>query len=165
VGLTPRRRLRRPPYLPAALVLVAAGIIAILAELQSPSALMWTGVAVRGYTTGGITYYSYHGVEGTLDNPHQDASVTARVPTTVYLDPDNPADSSKAMLGGFTRWVDAGAVLVWFLAAIGVIGLGYLRRARTARRRDRAVMSGESFGYGLDPEVVKESLRRRNEGT
>ena len=54
-------------WLAAALFVLGSGFI--LADLQSPSLLQWTGTQVADVQSGGIAYYSFEGVDYTLDLP------------------------------------------------------------------------------------------------
>ena len=105
------------------------GSLFILAEVQSPSMLQWTGTPVHAAQSGGIAYYSFQGQTYTLNvaSPGQYSS-------TVYLD---PADPSTAMFGNtITRWTEIATVGGPFAASALLLIIGFARRRR--RRASRA---------------------------
>ena len=126
-------RVSRPPFLPGVAVLLLVGALSVVLVLEDPASVLWTGIPVHGYSSGGLAYYRYGGVEYTVDNTHQDPSVTTRVPTTVYLDRAAPDDTSRARIDGPTRWFIGAFVLVWFVAAGSLLVVGYARRLRRGR--------------------------------
>lgn len=113
-----------------AVALFVLGSLFVLAEIQSPSMLQWTGTAVHDVQSGGIAYYQFQGQTYTLDvvSPGSWSS-------TVYLD---PADPSTAMFGGtLTRWTEAGTVAGPYALAALLLALGFVRRSRLRRARLR----------------------------
>jgi hypothetical protein len=141
------------PSVGVALALVVVGLLFMLAELQSPSRLYWTGDAVTGTNSGGIIYYQVDGENYTLtalgDAPAHDTAVT------VYVDPDDP---SQALASRVTKWVDAGVVLVWFVAAAGCLALAALRRTSDRRRVAASGAGGPTFGDGLSADLLQRHL-------
>jgi hypothetical protein len=114
-----------------ALALLLMGCVAVTVESQSDSALYWTGQRVDGVSQGGIVYYRVQGREYTVTDPSRGAEATRPVPVAVYVDRDDP---SRARPDGVTRWVDGAGVGVWFVAALVVLPIGYVRRQRRRRR-------------------------------
>lgn len=113
-------------------VLAVVGVLFVALVLQSSTAVLWTGTRVDGYSQGGITYFDYQGRPYTILDDGQAAGDTARVPTAVYVPADDPGNARQ---DGPQRWVDAASVLVWFVAAGGVLISGVRRRRRRARGR------------------------------
>jgi hypothetical protein len=146
--------LARPSTL-VALALVVVGFLFMLAELLSPSRLYWTGDAVTGTNSGGIVYYQVDGEDYTLNAPG--AAPAQETPVTVYVDPDEPG---QALISRPTRWVDAGAVLVWFVAAGACVVVSALRRTAAARRQRQADLTGPTFGDGLGSDLVERYLEQ-----
>lgn len=109
-----------------AIALTILGILFVLLELQNPARLYWTGQVVEGTARGGIVYYQVHGEQHTIDDQRQAFSPGEKV--TVYVD---PADPSHALLPSPSRWIDATAVLVWFVAALVLLSVSALRRRST----------------------------------
>ncbi len=136
-----------------ALALVVVGVLFMLAELQSPSRLYWTGDAVTGTNSGGIIYYRVAGHSYTLDAPGEAPAHDTAV--TVYVDPDDPG---QALADRVTKWVDAGLVLVWFGAAAGCLAVAALRRTSGRRRVAAAHAGGATFGDGLSPDLMQRYL-------
>ena len=120
------------PYRVAAIALLVVGVLCLLVEVQSPSSVYWTGERVAATNDGGIVYYVMDGEQRTLNDPRE-APVRPRA-TAVYADPD---DSSRDLLAGPGRWLDAIFVLGPFVAAAAMIMVGLLRR-RGLRRRAAA---------------------------
>lgn len=141
------------PSTGVALALVVVGLLFALAELQSPSRLYWTGDAVTGTNSGGIIYYRVDGEDFTIDA--SGAAPTRATPVTVYVDPDHPG---QALPSRPTRWVDAGLILVWFVAAAACLGVAALRRTSTSRRQAASGRSGPTFGDGLGSDLVERYL-------
>lgn len=79
-----------------------------------------------------ITYFTFQGQPYTIVDDGRPAADAARVPTAVYVPPEDPG---QARQDSGLRWVDAASVLVWFVAAAGVLVSGALRRRRRIRRR------------------------------
>ena len=128
-------------FIAGAVALFVVGSLFLVAAVQSPSMLQWTGTAVRSVESGGLLYYTFHGQSYTLD-------VTSPVlgSSTVYVD---PADPSNAMLSSpLTRWTDIGSVGGPYAASVLLLTYGFTRRARRRRLRDRGLQ--QSFGSGLD---------------
>ena len=144
--------LTRPSTL-AALALVLVGFLFMMAELLSPSRLYWTGDAVPGTNRGGIIYYQVDGEDYTLNAPG--AAPARDTQVTVYVDPDDPG---QGLVDRATRWVDAGVVLVWFVAAGACIAVSALRR--TAARRHRQAEAGPTYGDGLGSDLVERYLEQ-----
>ncbi|MGH3423527.1 MAG: hypothetical protein ACRDO8_02290 [Nocardioidaceae bacterium] len=143
------------PSTKVAIALVVAGILFVLVVAQSQSRLYWTGQAVAGTNSGGIVYYKWHGEEFTVDDP---ATTPAHAtPVTVYVDPDDPG---HALLARPVRWVDAGAVLIWFVAAAVLLIVSALRRRQQERRRPASGHSADAFGEGLDSDWVQRHLEQ-----
>ena len=111
-----------------AVALFVVGTLFVLAEVQSPSMLQWTGTAVHDVQSGGIAYYSFQGQTYTLNVP-----TPASFSSTVYID---PADPSTAMFSNtVTRWTEASTVAGPYAGAVLLLALGFARRSR--RRRER----------------------------
>jgi hypothetical protein len=144
--------LRRPSS-GVALALAIVGVLFILAELQSPSRLYWTGDAVTGTNSGGIIYYQVAGEDYTLDAPGDAPAHDTAV--TVYVDPDDPGE---ALASRATKWVDAALVLVWFVAAVGCLALAALRRTTGRRRAAASSVGGATFGDGLGADIMQRHL-------
>jgi len=111
-----------------AVVFFVLGSLFILAEIQSPSMLQWTGTPVHADQSGGIAYYSFQGQTYTLNvaSPGQYSS-------TVYLD---PADPSTAMFGNtITRWTEIATVGGPYAASALMLTIGFARRSRRRRTR------------------------------
>jgi hypothetical protein len=140
------------------------GLLFALVEAQSPSRLYWTGDPVAAINSGGIVYYTVRGEQYTVDDP---GPVPAHdTPVTVYID---PADPGQALLSRPTRWVDAAAVLGWFVAALGCLVVPGLRRAAVVRRRARNPVgasdeTSESAWIGHYLERSQPPARRPPEG-
>jgi hypothetical protein len=83
------------------------------------------------------------------------------VPTAVWLDRDDPTDSSKAYLENpYNRWTDFVFVVGWFVVAAVILAAGFVRR--WVRRRRRIYEMGR-FGAGLSDEFVRRKLHARHE--
>ena len=126
-----------------AAALFVLGSAFILADLQSPSLLQWTGTQVPDVQSGGIAYYSFRGVEYTLDLPVRAPGQSA-MPGTVVLD---PADPSQAIFARpLSKWIDATVVLGPYATSVLVLAFGFARRSR--RRRLRARLGPAMTGWG-----------------
>jgi len=131
------------PYTWFAAALFVLGSAFILADLQSPSLLQWTGTQVPDVQSGGIAYYSFRGVEYTLDLPVRAPGQSA-MPGTVVLD---PADPSQAIFARpLSKWIDATLVLGPYATSVLVLAFGFARRSR--RRRLRARLGPATTGWG-----------------
>jgi hypothetical protein len=132
------------PFNAVAALAVLVGVLALLLQLQSPDAALWTGQPVRAVNDGGLAYYTFRGQQYTID---VSGAVPAHPePLTVYVDPSNPAAGVLDTLTN--RLVDALIVGGPFLIAILAFCLGLLRRVR--RRRRRPPVGRDTFGQGLD---------------
>lgn len=119
-----------------AVALFVFGSLFVLAEVQSPSMLQWTGTGVHASQSGGIAFYSFQGQTYTLDVP-----TPAAFSSTVYFD---PADPSTAMFSNtLTRWTEAATVAGPYAAAALLLALGFARRSR--RRRLRLKQRGSLY--------------------
>ena len=125
------------PYAVALVVLVVAGVLCLLVELQSSSLILWTGERIAGTNDGGLVYYSVGGAERTLDAPG-DAPARPE-PVTVYAD---PTDSSKDRISGPAKWIDAALVLSPVVAAVAVFAAGLARRRKVGRQVRAAAVPG-----------------------
>ena len=124
----------------AALFVLGSGFI--LADLQSPSLLQWTGTQVADVQSGGIAY-SFKGVEYTLDLPVRAPGQSA-MPSTVVLDPENP---SQAMFSRpLSKWIEATVVVGPYATSLLVLAFGFARRSR--RRRLRATLGPDRYEWG-----------------
>jgi hypothetical protein len=121
----------------AAIALVAMGLLVLGMLAQSPTRIYWTGAQVPGTVDGGLVYYRVAGEQYTVDDTGEAPADGTRV--TVFVDEGDP---TQALLDRPVRWIDAGAVVVWFVAAGALLAVAALRRSRTADRRhelERAV--------------------------
>ena len=131
------------PYTWFAAALFVLGSAFILADLQSPSLLQWTGTQVPDVQSGGIAYYSFRGVEYTLDLPVRAPGQSA-MPGTVVL---NPADPSQAMFARpLSKWIEATVVVGPYATSLMVLAFGFARRSR--RRRLRAKLGPDRYEWG-----------------
>ena len=131
------------PYTWFAAALFVLGSAFILADLQSPSLLQWTGTQVPDVQSGGIAYYSFRGVEYTLDLPVRAPGQSA-MPGTVVLD---PADPSQAVFARpLSKWIEATVVVGPYATSLMVLAFGFARRSR--RRRLRAKLGPDRYEWG-----------------
>lgn len=151
------------PFVICAAVLVFFGALAVLIELQSASFAMWDGIRVHGDTYGGVTTYRYKGESYSIDNTRVSASDLRHIPTTVWLQRDDPTNTETAVFENpWDRWTDFVFLTGWFFGAFLFIVAG-LTRALIRRRRHGVAMLEENFGTGLDPEVVERILAQRRQ--
>src|SRR3954464_12661619 len=147
----------------AAAVLFVLGVLAFLLEIQSPSWALWSGIKVHGITQNGLTYYTYRGESHAIDNRKASASDSTRRPTAVWLSRSNPTDETKAYVeSATTRWLDFTFVVGWFVAGVGLLIGGFVRRQRRSRRQIERM--GQS-GSGLSDDVVRRILAERRRRT
>lgn len=157
-----RYRLLRPfegtgLYPVAAVLLMLIGTCFLVSNLLSSSAILWTGKAVKAREDGGIVYYQYRSQTYSLNDPNSYGS-GAR---TVYLDPSNP---NRAMLyTTASRVFDVVTVGGPYAAAAGFFAAGFVYRGRTRRRltAEREEPGSQTFGQGLDSEVIAQVVARR----
>ena len=122
-----REWLRATSTLVAA-VLVLVGLVFVYLESQSPSRVYWVGDTTSGTIRDGLVYYRVDGQGYTINTDRYPARPT---PITVYYEPSDP---SQALYSRPTRWVEAGAIAVWFVVAAVVLAAAPVRRRRARRR-------------------------------
>jgi hypothetical protein len=131
------------PFTWFAAALFVLGSAFILATLQSPSYLQWTGTQVPDVQSGGIAYYSFHGVEYTLDLPTR-APGQSTMSGTVVLD---PADPSQAMFSRpLSKWIEGAVVVGPYATSVLVLAFGFARRSR--RRHLSAALGPDRSSWG-----------------
>ena len=114
-----------------AVALFILGSLFVLAEIQSPSMLQWTGTPVHATQSGGIAFYQFQGQMYTLN-----VATPSAFSSTIYID---PAEPSTAMFGNpVTRFSEAATVAGPYLVALLLLGLGFARRTRRRRKRLQA---------------------------
>lgn len=113
----------------AALFVLGSGFV--LADLQSPSLLQWTGSEVPNVQSGGIAYYSFQGVEYTMNVPSR-AAAAGPMPSTVYLDPADPSHATFSR--PVTKWVEALVVVGPYATSVLVLAFGFARRSRLSHK-------------------------------
>lgn len=151
------------PFVACAAVLVFVGVLAFLAELQTPSFVQWTGIKVHGDTYGGVTTYDYRGASYSIDNVAVSADDERHLPTTVWLSRWHPTDPDRALIeNALERWTDFAFVTGWFFAAVLLIVVGRVRLLVRRHRRDAELLN-DTFGTGLDPELVQRLLTERRQ--
>jgi hypothetical protein len=134
-----------------ALVLAVIGVLALLLELQSPTAVLWTGSPVAAQDVGGVVLYPFGGHNYTLVLPNESAATPAHT-VTVFVDPNNP--SSALEDSSATRWFDAAFVGAPFVAALLLIAIALVRNTTRLRARSARGSAG-GFGQGFDPDELR----------
>ena len=76
-------------FVAGAVVLFLIAVLALLLELQLPTAVLWTGQAVTGTERGGIVFFQWHGQQRTFSAPGYGSAKSV----IVYLDPSNPGSA------------------------------------------------------------------------
>jgi hypothetical protein len=139
-------------FVTGAALLCVVGSLFLVAAAQSPTMLQWTGTPVAAVEDGGIAYYSFQGQTYTLDvtSPLQHSG-------TVYLDPAEP--SNAIFSNPVTRWGDIATVGGPYAAAVILLALGFARRSRRRRLRERDL--GPSTGSGLDHTTLSRLLEQQ----
>jgi hypothetical protein len=120
------------PYLWGALAFSILGGLLLLAQLQSPDLVIWTGHCVPSTERGGIAYYQVNGQSFTVD----DVTAPATAPThtvTVCYDPSHPEQAS--VLHPVQYWFEAALVGVPFLIALTIVIVGVVIVPVRMRRR------------------------------
>jgi hypothetical protein len=116
-------------FVGGAVVLLVVALVAVLAGLQSPDRVLWTGQQVVGAEQGGIVTYRWDGQSYSLDAPGYGSSKAV----SVYL---NPGDPSQAMIDNvFDRVVVALFVLGPAAGAVALLVIGGTRNYRWFRRK------------------------------
>jgi hypothetical protein len=116
-------------FVGGAVVLLVVALVAVLAGLQSPDRVLWTGQQVVGTEQGGIVTYRWDGQSYSLDVPGYGSSKAV----SVYL---NPGDPSQAMVDNvFDRVVAALLVLGPAAGAVVLLVVGGTRNYRWFRRK------------------------------
>jgi hypothetical protein len=131
------------PYTWFAAALFVLGSLFILADLQSASLLQWTGTQVADVQSGGIAYYSFNGVQYTLDLPVR-APGQSSMPSTVVLDPENPSQAIFSRPA--SKWIEATVVVGPYATSLLVLAFGFVHRTR--RRRLRAKLGPDKYDWG-----------------
>ncbi|MCW2817626.1 MAG: hypothetical protein JWR42_413, partial [Marmoricola sp.] len=108
--------------------LVLVGLVFVYLEGQSPSRVYWVGDTTVGSIRDGLVYYRVDGQGYTINTEKYPARPT---PITVYYEPGDP---SQALFSRPTRWVEGGAIAVWFVAAAVILVVAPVRRRRNRRR-------------------------------
>jgi hypothetical protein len=120
-------------FVAGAVVLLVIAALALLAGLQSPDRLLWTGQGVTGAEHQGIVYYSWHGQSYSIDASGNGSAKDV----SVYLD---PADPSQAMIDNVPDRVVAGLLIAGpVVAALVLLVLGGTRNYRWFRQKIRLV--------------------------
>ena len=88
-------------FVGAAVVLLVFSLLAVLAELQVPESMLWTGQQVTGTEQQGLVYYRWQGQSYSLDVPGFGSSKAV----SVYF---NPGDPSQAIVDHVTGRVLTG---------------------------------------------------------
>jgi hypothetical protein len=120
-------------FVAGAVVLFGFAALALLAGLQSPDRVLWTGQGIVGTEHQGIVYYSWHGQSYSIDAPGNGSAQAV----SVYLD---PADPSQAMIDNIFDRVAAGLLILGpVVAALVLLVLGGTRNYRWYRRKIKLV--------------------------
>jgi hypothetical protein len=144
-----------------ALALAAFGALALLLELQSPSAVLWTGRQVVGRDTGGVVLYPLNGHTFTIVVSNESPNAPAH-DISVFVDPNNPAGAYVD--NPLTRWLDATFVATPFIVAAAFLALALTRtRRRTNARRIAGHSPGLGPGFDLDELRARRSRRQADE--
>jgi hypothetical protein len=111
-----------------AVALFIFALLAVLAGLQSPDKLLWTGQQVTGTEQRGLVYYTWQGQSYTLDVSGYGSSKAV----SVYLDPGDP---SHAVTDNVADRVIAGLLIgVPVAGGLALLAAGGTRNYRWARR-------------------------------
>ena len=116
-------------YVGGAVVLLVFALLAVLAGLQSPDSMLWTGQQVTGTEQQGLIYYRWQGQSYSLDVPGSGSSKAI----SVYL---NPGDPSQAVVDNVLgRVLAALFVLGPAAGAVVLLVIGGTRNYRWQRRK------------------------------
>jgi hypothetical protein len=97
----------------------------MLAQLQSPDLVMWTGRCEPATLRGGLGYYDVNGQTLAVNDPLTPASAPTTPVTVCY----NPAHPEQAMVDHpLTRAFEAGLMATPFLVALIILAVGLLIR-------------------------------------
>ena len=120
-------------FVAGAVVLLVFAVLALLAGLQSPDRVLWSGQEVVGTEQQGIVTYSWHGESYSIDARGTGSAKAV----SVYLD---PADPSQAMIDNIPDRVVAGLLILGpVVAALVLMVLGGTRNYRWFRRKIKLV--------------------------
>lgn len=137
-----------------AAALLAFSLLAVVAVLQSPDSVLWTGQRAIGVERGGLVIFHWQGQVYSVAKPGYGSADNV----AVYFDPAHP---EKAVADNVADRVGAGLLVGGPLAAaVLVFAIGLIRR-RIRRRRRWKRGAASFFGSGLDPEFVSRVLRQR----
>lgn len=144
-------------FIGLAIAFSAAGILWLLAEIQSPEVVLWIGHHVTGSEQGGIVFYRLQGHTYSLDVP----GFGAARHVSLYVDPSDPSVAMIDSPAGraFADLLSASP----FLLALGLVAAGPVRNWRH-RRRKRLGRLASGFGHGLDEDFVSRRLRELRSG-
>ena len=116
-------------YVGGAVVLLVFALLAVLAGLQSPDSMLWTGQHVTGTEHQGLVYYRWQGQSYSLDVPGSGSSKAV----SVYF---RPGDPSQAIVDNVPDRVAAGLLVLGPVAGAAVLlVLGGTRNYRWQRRK------------------------------
>jgi len=139
------------------IALAVFGLLMLLAELQSPDLVLWTGRPVKATESGSIVTYTLNGVGYSFDGHDREASAPPET-VVVYVDPHDPA--AGVLNKPAARVLEASLVLGPFVLAVAVVLISPWRaaaRAAAARRdQDRGV-----HGAGYRADTLRDIVRRR----
>jgi hypothetical protein len=116
-------------FVGAAVVLLVFSLLAVLAALQVPDSMLWTGQQVTGTEQQGLVYYRWQGQSYTLDVPGYGSSKAV----SVYF---KPGDPSQAIADNVTDRVLTGLFVLGPAAgAVVLLVIGGTRNYRWQRRK------------------------------
>lgn len=116
-------------FVGAAVVLLVVALLAVLAGLQSPDSMLWTGQQVTGTEQHGLVYYRWQGQSYSLDVSGFGSSKAV----SVYF---NPGDPSQAIVDNVPDRVVAGLLVLGPVAgAVVLLVIGGTRNYRWQRRK------------------------------
>jgi len=145
------------PYSGLALAAFVVGVAMMLSILLSPNERQWWLDAhrVQGQEVGGAVVYSFHGQNGSVNDPRSD---TRTGPRTVYVIAAAPLQGSLTNTPTVALdWtITAGPALI----GVVLLAFGFVRRSQMRSRRT-VRDEIDRFGYGIPSEVVQRIVSDR----